>query len=73
MADTEQPIPLSKVDSAVQGLSSSPPKERAGHRRMSSHAAEGVFRMEDLGMLPFSFINQSINHHTAVTIKWGEE
>lgn len=52
MADTaENPAPLQKVDSAVQGLSSSPPKEK-GHRRMSSHAAEGVYRIEDLGKLP---------------------
>lgn len=51
MADTaENPAPLQKVDSAVQGLSSSPPKEK-GHRRMSSHAAEGVYRIEDLGKL----------------------
>ncbi|KAH8903513.1 hypothetical protein BR93DRAFT_885024 [Coniochaeta sp. PMI_546] len=40
--------PLSKVDSAVQGLSSSPPKEAAkGHRRASSSAA-GVFNVNDL-------------------------
>lgn len=54
MADTEQPAPLQKVDSAVQGLSSSPKegaKEGKGHRRMSSHAAEGVYRVEDLGKL----------------------
>lgn len=38
--------PLSKVDSAVQGLSSSPPKEK-GHRRASS-SAEGVFNINDL-------------------------
>ncbi|KZZ99446.1 hypothetical protein AAL_02018 [Moelleriella libera RCEF 2490] len=38
--------PLTKVDSAVQGLSSSPPKER-GHRRQSSSAA-GVMNINDL-------------------------
>ncbi|PHH70157.1 hypothetical protein CDD82_7304 [Ophiocordyceps australis] len=38
--------PLSKVDSAVQGLSSSPPKEK-GHRRQSSSAA-GVMNINDL-------------------------
>ncbi|KAK2590873.1 hypothetical protein QQS21_011447 [Conoideocrella luteorostrata] len=38
--------PLSKVDSAVQGLSSSPPKEK-GHRRASSSAA-GVMNINDL-------------------------
>ncbi|KAJ6439715.1 WD repeat containing protein 44 [Purpureocillium lavendulum] len=41
--------PLSKVDSAVQGLSSSPPKEK-GHRRQSSSAA-GVMNINDLGKL----------------------
>ncbi|KAF4595453.1 WD repeat containing protein 44 [Ophiocordyceps camponoti-floridani] len=38
--------PLTKVDSAVQGLSSSPPKEK-GHRRTSSSAA-GVMNINDL-------------------------
>ncbi|ROT42522.1 hypothetical protein SODALDRAFT_319181 [Sodiomyces alkalinus F11] len=38
--------PLTKVDSAVQGLSSSPPKEK-GHRRASSSAA-GVMNINDL-------------------------
>ncbi len=41
--------PLSKVDSAVQGLSSSPPKEK-GHRRQSS-SATGVMNINDLGKL----------------------
>jgi hypothetical protein len=40
--------PLSKVDSAVQGLSSSPPKEAKGNRRQSSVAASGVFNIKDL-------------------------
>ncbi|KAJ9131219.1 WD repeat containing protein 44 [Coniochaeta hoffmannii] len=40
--------PLTKVDSAVQGLSSSPPKDAAkGHRRASSSAA-GVYNVNDL-------------------------
>jgi hypothetical protein len=40
--------PLTKVDSAVQGLSSSPPKESTGgHRRQSSSAA-GVMNINDL-------------------------
>lgn len=39
--------PLTKVDSAVQGLSTSPPKEK-GHRRASSSAA-GVMNINDLG------------------------
>ncbi|EQL00877.1 hypothetical protein OCS_03419 [Ophiocordyceps sinensis CO18] len=38
--------PLTKVDSAVQGLSSSPPKEK-GHRRQSS-SAPGVKNINDL-------------------------
>ncbi|KAG5978863.1 hypothetical protein E4U55_005831 [Claviceps digitariae] len=38
--------PLTKVDSAVQGLSSSPPKDK-GHRRQSSSAA-GVMNINDL-------------------------
>ncbi|EJT68538.1 hypothetical protein GGTG_13884 [Gaeumannomyces tritici R3-111a-1] len=40
--------PLSKVDSAVQGLSSSPPKAVKGNRRQSSVAASGVFNIKDL-------------------------
>ncbi|MCJ1368608.1 hypothetical protein MMC16_007752 [Acarospora aff. strigata] len=44
-ADTEA---LSKVDSAVSGLSSSPPKdEKKGHRRASS-SATGVYNINDL-------------------------
>ncbi|TPX18358.1 uncharacterized protein E0L32_011733 [Thyridium curvatum] len=39
--------PLTKVDSAVQGLSSSPPKGKIGHRRQSS-SAEGVRNINDL-------------------------
>jgi len=42
-ADT---APLTKVDSAVDGLSSSPPKEK-GHRRASSSNA-GVYNINDL-------------------------
>lgn len=40
---------LTKVDSAISGLSSSPPEERKGHRRASSSAA-GVYNINDLGM-----------------------
>ncbi|KAL6918084.1 hypothetical protein ACHAPO_000105 [Fusarium lateritium] len=39
---------LSKVDSAVQGLSSSPPKEEKKTRRQSSAAAPGVYNVNDL-------------------------
>jgi hypothetical protein len=39
--------PLSKVDSAVEGLASSPPKEK-GNRRASSAAAPGVWNVNDL-------------------------
>ena len=43
---------LQKVDSAISGLSSSPPEKEApkGHRRASSSAA-GVYNIADLGML----------------------
>ncbi|RBQ70872.1 hypothetical protein FVER14953_02331 [Fusarium verticillioides] len=41
--------PLSKVDSAVQGLSSSPPaKDDKKTRRQSSAAAPGVYNINDL-------------------------
>ncbi|KAL2047918.1 hypothetical protein ABVK25_011249 [Lepraria finkii] len=43
-------VPLSKVDSAVSGLSSSPPDDKGavkGHRRASSSAA-GVYNINDL-------------------------
>lgn len=53
MSTDAAPTPLSKVDSAVQGLSSSPPKNEAApskHRRASSTAAPGVFNVNDLGM-----------------------
>lgn len=42
------PSDLSKVDSAVSGLSSSPTEEKKGHRRASSSAA-GVYNINDLG------------------------
>jgi len=41
------PAPLSKVDSAVQGLSSSPPVKDAKHRRTSS-TISGVYNIADL-------------------------
>jgi len=45
---SETTSPLTKIDSAVQGLSSSPPKEgQIGHRRKSSSAA-GVYNINDL-------------------------
>lgn len=40
--------PLTKVDSAVEGLSQSPPKE-SKTRRQSSAAAPGVYNIKDLG------------------------
>ena len=47
-ADTQD---LTKVDSAISGLSSSPPKdEKKGHRRASSSAA-GVYNINDLGIV----------------------
>lgn len=51
MSADAAPTPLSKVDSAVQGLSSSPPAKEDGvpkHRRASSTAAPGVFNVNDL-------------------------
>ncbi|KAI6088538.1 hypothetical protein F4821DRAFT_233202 [Hypoxylon rubiginosum] len=39
--------PLTRVDSAVQGLSSSPPKEKISHRRTSSSVA-GVSSMKEM-------------------------
>ena len=45
-ADTAE---LTKVDSAVSGLSSSPPTDKKiGHRRASSSVA-GVFNINELG------------------------
>jgi hypothetical protein len=42
--------PLTKVDSAVQGLSSSPPKEEKQAPRRKSSSVPGVFNINDLGM-----------------------
>lgn len=52
MSADAAPSPLTKVDSAVQGLSSSPPKEGTKHRRVSSSAA-GVMNINDLGTSAF--------------------
>jgi len=46
MSADNGPSPLSKVDSAVQGLSSSPAKD--GAKRRASSSVPGVFRIEDL-------------------------
>ncbi|KAK3316469.1 hypothetical protein B0H66DRAFT_604756 [Apodospora peruviana] len=40
--------PLTKVDSAVQGLSSSPPKEGVTKHRRASSSANGVMNINDL-------------------------
>jgi len=50
MSTDATPTPLSKVDSAVQGLSSSPPAKDGvpKHRRASSTAAPGVWNINDL-------------------------
>ncbi|KAL8838059.1 MAG: hypothetical protein Q9170_002295 [Blastenia crenularia] len=53
---------LTKVDSAVSGLSSSPTEEKKGHRRASSSAA-GVYNINDLGM----WLAQPSSQATAVT------
>ena len=50
---TDTVEPLTKVDSAISGLSSSPPDDKGvvkGHRRASSSAA-GVYNITDLGEL----------------------
>ncbi|MCJ1372331.1 hypothetical protein MMC20_003555 [Loxospora ochrophaea] len=41
---------LTKVDSAISGLSSSPTEEKKGHRRTSS-SATGVYNINDLASL----------------------
>jgi hypothetical protein len=58
--------PLTKVDSAVQGLSSSPTKdkERPGHRRGSS-SATGVYNIADLGVSLFRQPGPSRGHRNA--------
>jgi len=40
--------PLTKVDSAVEGLSSSPPKKEEGGLRRKSSAVPGVYNINDL-------------------------
>jgi hypothetical protein len=73
MADTEHP--LTKVDSAVQGLGTSPPKEehKKGHRRMSS-TAEGVYNINDLGMFISLHIPLPSKHtYSPATEKEGKE
>lgn len=45
---SEEPVALSKVDSAVQGLSSSPPADKKTRRQSS--LAPDVHNILDLGM-----------------------
>jgi len=49
-AETDQMTSLSKVDSAVQGLSSSPPKEKTERetKRRASSSVAGVYNILDL-------------------------
>jgi hypothetical protein len=49
MSSDAAPAPLSKVDSAVQGLSSSTAEDKGAKRRASS-SVPGVFNINDLGM-----------------------
>ena len=61
-ADTVEP--LTKIDSAIAGLSSSPPDSKGaakGHRRASSSAA-GVYNIADLGKLKATFNNVDPGH-----------
>jgi len=44
-ADMDIPTPLTKVDSAIQGISSSPPKEA---KRRASSSVPGVYNINDL-------------------------
>lgn len=44
------PSPLTKVDSAVQGLSSSPTEEKTTKHRRTSSSAPGVYNINELGM-----------------------
>lgn len=43
--------PLSKVDSAISGMSSSPTEEKHFRHRRSSSSVSGVFNILELGML----------------------
>lgn len=56
---------LTKVDSAIAGLSISPKDEKApdkaekkSHRRTSSAAAKGVWNIKDLGMYRTSWLQR---------------
>lgn len=66
---------LTKVDSAVSGLSSSPTEEKKiGHRRASSSAA-GVYNINDLGMsmaLHADLALPSIQHHSIADASYRE-
>jgi hypothetical protein len=57
------PTPLSKVDSAVQGLSSSPPKDetKAEPKRRASSSVPGVYNILDLGMWTPQGISHALN------------
>jgi len=49
--------PLSKVDSAVQGMASSPTKEAAPkEKRRASSSVPGVYNILDLGMLKLHIV-----------------
>ncbi len=50
--------PLKKVDSAVQGLSSSPPKEK-GHRKTGSFSNPDVRNIADLGTFEYASLLQA--------------
>ena len=54
----DSPADLTKVDSAVSGLSSSPTEHKIGHRRASSSVA-GVFNINDLGNCLDPFLSLS--------------
>jgi len=65
MSTDAAPSPLTKVDSAVQGLSSSPPKDHANRRKSSS--VPGVYNILDLEAdgteLQIAMETQKLNWH----------
>ena len=68
----DSPVDLTKVDSAVSGLSSSPAEQKIGHRRASSSVA-GVFNISDLGMSYSPREHVSIEKLTTMAEKEGKE
>ena len=68
----DTPADLTKVDSAVSGLSSSPVEQKIGHRRASSSVA-GVFNINDLGIHSHRGRHLCIQQLTPMLEKEGKE